>query len=226
MPDKPFVAKIEHDIANDSSGQLDHLVAGIVTVVVIVGLKIIQVGIADRERCPKVELALDFLFDDERTGELGRGVQRDIAPMSFDYSIDADRDKAFNPFAVDELLGAVFVRGHDCFDRRLGVKQDDRNDRKKHVSLDRPQYIKLQFHIRFASQDYGAHRELLADAKQRIEAGKEVKGDVLLAIELSKVEIEIDPRLFDGEVVDQLSRIEVILCSRPVLEDDTSGVRQ
>ena len=226
MPDKSFVAEIEHNITNDSSGQLHDLITVVVTVVIVVGFEIIQIGIANGKRRPKIELALDFLLDNERAGKLSRRVQRNIAPMSFDNAVDADSDQPFYPLAVDEFLGAVFVGSNDRFDWRLGVKEDDRYDREKHVSLDRAKQVQLQFHIRFASQDYGANRKLLADAEEGIETGEEMKGDILLAVELPEVEIEIDPRLLDGEVVDQLSRIEVILCSRPVLEDDTSGVRQ
>lgn len=112
MSDKSFAADIEHHIAKYLRRQFHDLVAVVIPVIIVVGLEIVQIGVAKREGCSHVQMMSYLPLDYRRPRKLRRWIHRDISTAPFDHAAYPYLDQAIYPLAMNELFCAIFKRRH------------------------------------------------------------------------------------------------------------------
>lgn len=112
MSDKPLTADIKYHITEYLGSQLDHFVAVMITVVIIVGFKIIQIRVTEGERRPHIQMMPYLPLDYRCPRKLRRRIHRDISAAPLNYASYPYLNQAVYPLAMNELLRAIFKCRH------------------------------------------------------------------------------------------------------------------
>lgn len=190
MSDKPFSTDIKNDILEYLGGQLYYFVAAMIAIVIIVCLEIIEIGIAEREGRPHIQVMPDLPFDDRRPRKLCRRIDCNISNGPLDHTSNTYFDQTVDPLPMDEFFSAVLEGCDHRADFGIRMKEDHWYNGQKDVLLDRVDELDLFVKVPFPANHDSRKRKMAGDLGQGIKVVEIMERDLASLEKLLKMEIE------------------------------------